>query len=377
MPVSTERLSLVDHHCHGVVPTDLDRPAFEDLITESPWAAPAGASFFDTQLGFAIRRWCGPLLNLDPSVPADEYLCRRSELGATEVNKRLLRASGITDYVIDTGYQGDAILDPAGMADAGAAEASTVARLETVAEQLVGAGTSASSFVADYASALATATAGAVVGVKSVIAYRYGLDIDPARPSGADTTDAAGRWLARCESTGRVRVDDPVLLRHLLWAGVDRGLPIQVHVGYGDADLELHRCNPLLMTSWLRAIQPSGVPIMLLHNYPYHREAGYLAHVFPNVYCNVGLAVNYTGSRAAHIIAESLELTPFHKSLFSSDAFGISELYLTGAVLFRRGLGRVLDEWVREGDWSTQDADRVAEMIAAATARRVYRLDGR
>lgn len=208
MPVSTERLSLVYHHCHGVVPTDLDRPAFEDLITESPWAAAAGASFFDTQLGFAIRRWCGPLLNLDPSVPADEYLCRRSELGATEVNKRLLRASGITDYVIDTGHQRDAILDPAGMADAGAAEAWTVARLEAV-------------------------------------------------------------------------------------------------------------------------------------------------------------------------IAESLELTPFHKSLFSSDAFDISELYLTGAVLFRRGLGRVLDEWVREGDWSTEDADRVAEMIAAATARRVYRLDGR
>lgn len=375
MPVSTEQLPLVDHHCHGVVPTDVGRPAFEDLITESSWPAPPGTTFFDTQLGFAVRRWCGPLLDLDPSALPDEYLCRRSQLGATQVNARLLRASGITDYVIDTGYQGDAILDPPAMAEVSGAGAWTVTRLEAVAERLVGTGTSASRFAADYTSALAEATVGAV-GVKSIIAYRDGLDFDPTRPTAAEVAAAAGRWLARCESTGRIRIDDPVLLRHLLWAAVDRGLPIQLHVGYGDADVELHRCNPLLMTKWLRAIQPSGVPVMLLHNYPYQREAGYLAHVFPNVYCDVGLAVNYTGSRAAHIIAESLELTPFHKSLFSSDAFGLPELYYTGAVLFRRGLGRLLDEWVRDGDWTAADADRVAALIAAENARRVYRLDG-
>jgi predicted TIM-barrel fold metal-dependent hydrolase len=113
---------------------------------------------------------------------------------------------------------------------------------------------------------------------------------------------------------------------------------------------------------------------MLLHCYPYHREAGYLAHVFPDVYCDVGLAVNYTGSRATQVIAESLELTPFHKSLFSSDAFGLAELYCTGAQLFRRGLGRLLDEWVRDRDWTVADADRVAALIGSQNARRVYRL---
>ena len=33
--VPGEPAGLVDHHCHGVVETDLDRAAFEDLITES------------------------------------------------------------------------------------------------------------------------------------------------------------------------------------------------------------------------------------------------------------------------------------------------------------------------------------------------------
>ena len=59
-------------------------------------------------------------------------------------------------------------------------------------------------------------------------------------------------------------------------------------MGYGDRDIDLHRCNPLLLTALLRAIEPAGVPVMLLHNYPYHREAGYLAQVFPHVYMDAG-----------------------------------------------------------------------------------------
>jgi len=44
--------------------------------------------------------------------------------------------------------------------------------------------------------------------------------------------EAAGRWLAGIEQGGSVRVTDPVLLRHLLWTGVERGLPVQVHTGH-------------------------------------------------------------------------------------------------------------------------------------------------
>ena len=77
---------------------------------------------------------------------------------------------------------------------------------------------------------------------------------------------------------------------------------------------------------------------MLLHCYPYHREAGYLAHCFEHVYADVGLAINYTGAQATQVIAESLELAPFHKALFSSDAWGAAELYSLGSILFRDGL---------------------------------------
>jgi len=37
------------------------------------------------------------------------------------------------------------------------------------------------------------------------------------------------------------------------------------------------------------------VPILLLHNYPFHREAAYLAQVFEHVFVDVGLATHNAG----------------------------------------------------------------------------------
>jgi predicted TIM-barrel fold metal-dependent hydrolase len=130
------------------------------------------------------------------------------------------------------------------------------------------------------------------------------------------------------------------------------------------------------MTEFLRLVQNRRVPIMLLHCYPYHRNAGYLAHAFPHVYLDVGLAVNYTGARSVAVVAESLEVAPFGKLLFSSDAFGPAELHYLGALMWRRTTASVLSAWVDAGEWSAADAQRVARMVGADNARRVYGLAG-
>src|SRR5690348_14085666 len=72
---------LVDHHCHGVVDSVLDRAGFEALATESDRPAPPGCTGFDSQVGFAIRRWCAPVLGLEPHAPPEDYLARRATLG--------------------------------------------------------------------------------------------------------------------------------------------------------------------------------------------------------------------------------------------------------------------------------------------------------
>ena len=59
-----EPLSLIDHHVHGVVTADLDRAAFENLISEASGPPAPGTSSFDSQLGLQIRAWCAPALDL-------------------------------------------------------------------------------------------------------------------------------------------------------------------------------------------------------------------------------------------------------------------------------------------------------------------------
>jgi len=366
-------LSLTDHHVHQAQRTDLTSTEFEELITEGDVPAAPGTAQFDSQVGFAIRRWCAPLLDLEPFAEPAAYLDRRAELGGAEVAWRLLRGSGVARYLIDTGFEAPGSLSLAEMAEVSGGQVDEIVRLEAVAEQLARSGCGAAEFAARFRDTLWERSA-AAVGLKSIVAYRFGLDFDPEPPSAADVTAAAGRWLSEVERTGLVRLTDPVLLRQLLWTGAQRGLPLQLHTGFGDRDLDLHRADPLLTAGFLKQVEPLGVPVMLLHCYPFHRNAGALAQIFPHVYFDVGLALHYTGARADTIVAETMELAPFSKILFSSDAYGPPELHYLGALLWRRAIGRVLGGWASAGDWSQPDAIRVAAMIASGNAARVYQL---
>lgn len=369
-------LPLVDHHVHGALTEDVDRASFELLITESDRLGPPGVSPFDSQLGFAVRRWCAPILGLDPHAGPEDYLARRAELGVDTVNRLLLAASGIDRYLVDTGFRGGLLHDVAGMREVTGRDVREVVRLETVAEQVAAAGVGASEFPDRFRAALDDATTDAV-GLKSIVAYRHGLDFDPAPPSRADVVSAAGGWLREVEAGAEPRVSDPVLLRALIWAGLDRGLPLQFHVGFGDPDLDLHRCDPLHLTEFLRRSADRQVPVLLLHNYPFQRHAGYLASMFPHVYFDVGLGVMYTGARSAAVVAESLELAPFGKILFSTDAWGLSELHHLGALYWRRGMAKALRSFVDEEEWSESDAARVATAVGVHNAKRVYGLEDR
>ncbi|HXV94747.1 MAG TPA: amidohydrolase family protein, partial [Pseudonocardia sp.] len=96
--------------------------------------------------------------------------------------------------------------------------------------------------------------------------------------------------------------------------------------------------------------------------------------VLPHVHLDVGLAIPHVGAGAATVLAEALELAPFGKLLYSSDAFGLPELYLLGATLFRRALVRVLGSWLDDDAVARADAEDVARAVCHRNAERVYGL---
>jgi predicted TIM-barrel fold metal-dependent hydrolase len=370
------RLPLLDHHCHGVLQDDLTAAQFESLIDEGGLGAAPGLTRWDTPVGLALRRHCAPLLDLEPFATPAAYLDRRHQLGAEEVNRRLLRASGTAGLILDTAFRSDEIASPAAMASLAGVPTWEVVRLEWVAEDVARSGVSAERYPSAYAEAL-TARATDAVRLKTILAYRGGFAIDPAPPSIDAVVDAAARWFGEIES-GQLRLTDPTLLRFGIWTGAelarDRHLPLQIHTAYGDADLTLHLTNPSLLTDLLRKLSALGVEVVLLHCYPYHREAAYLADVLPNVSFDLGLALTFAGAGAGRIVAEAMEVAPFAKQLYSSDGFGLAELHYLGARHFRDGLTRELHSWLADGACTLAEATRIATAIASENARRVYSL---
>lgn len=359
-------LRLVDNHVHGFWLTAGDRRRFENGLNEANTDPLADFdSGFDTQLGFAVRAHCAPLLGLPEHVDPQRYWDRRSEFSEPELARLFLPAAGVSDWLVDTGLPGD-IADPTGIAAASGGGAHEIVRLEQVAEQAAVA-------PGDYADAFRAILHGRArnaVATKSVLAYRGGFEGDLSDPPAAAVADAAARW----RDGGGRRLTDRVLLRFGLHEALRLGKPLQLHVGLGDRDCDLHRANPMLLLDFLRG---SGrTPVVLLHCYPYEREAGYLAQAFNNVHLDVGLSVNHLGARARAFIARSLELAPFRKILYSSDAFGPAELHYLGAALWRDGIGTVLGDFVDRGEWSESDAIRVAELVGRDNALRVYALEG-
>ncbi|HEU4998724.1 MAG TPA: amidohydrolase, partial [Lapillicoccus sp.] len=305
--MSPDRLGrLTDHHAHGVVTTDLDRDGFEALMNEAPRPSPLGTSLVDSMLGLALRRHCAPLLDLDPLAPVDAYLDRRRELGAHEVNRRMLTAAGIGAVLLDTGIdgpEGSPLTTPAEVAGLTGGDAYEVVRLERLLEEVLADG------VEDVADAVTERLAASgAVAAKSIAAYRVGLDLPVTKP-GPDNLAVALR------DVDPRRVADRTVSGWLAHTALESGLPLQVHTGYGDPDLDLRAADPLLLTGFLRGTQDLGVPVLLLHTYPFHRHAAYLAQVFDHAFMDVGLAVHNTGVLSTGIVRETLELVPFGKLL--------------------------------------------------------------
>ncbi|MFJ8000632.1 amidohydrolase [Streptomyces sp. NPDC096310] len=375
-----ETASLVDQYGHGVLTTELGLGTFEARLGGTVPAAP-GTTFFDTQTGVAVRRWCPPLLGLEPHCTPARYLARRRELGSLEVSRRLLRATGISTYLVDTGGAGspgtagasDELAGAAETAAMGAARSRETVRLELLAVRAAATADGVGAFLAGLAEAVHTAAASAVA-LSAAATTRPGLALDPEPPGPGEVRGAAGRWLAARGSVSGSPVGpvggpvggpllDPVLLRHLHWTAVGTGLPLHLETGGGTDAYGL-----------AAATAGIGGPLVLRDTYPYHRDAARLTGLFPQVHADLGSVLSRTGAGAAMVLAEMLESAPFGKLLFSTAARGLPELHLVGARVFRAALERVLGGWVRDGAWSVADARRVAGLIAAGNARRVHAL---
>jgi len=130
----------------------------------------------------------------------------------------------------------------------------------------------------------------------------------------------------------------------------DDPLPVQVHCGFGDADLHLWRADPSYLKPLLERF--GETPFVLLHCYPFVREAGWLAHVYGNVWFDLSLTIPHV-ARPAEMLRQALELAPVSKLLYASDAARTPELYYLAAKWWREALAEVLPElFGADAEWA-------------------------
>jgi uncharacterized protein len=183
-----ENVPLVDHHVHGCWLEAPDRARFENGLNEANIEPLAGFdSAFDTQLGFAVRAHCAPLLGLPAHADADAYWNRRCE--QTDLARLFLSEAKASNWLVDTGFGSD-IGDLGALADLSVGNVHEIVRLESVAEEAIGA---SGDYAATFA-ALLHERAKTAVATKSISAYRGGFEGDLSEPAPAEVTNATRRW---------------------------------------------------------------------------------------------------------------------------------------------------------------------------------------
>jgi predicted TIM-barrel fold metal-dependent hydrolase len=333
-----EHIPLVDNHAHPWLRTP-DEP-YSRFFTEGPRPQPHTLFYRHALRDLADFLGC----------PADEsaVLAARQKPGFV---RRLVQDVRLETVLVDDGYPREGGVSLAEMAEAAGFRVRRVLRLERLAEDLIGEHRDLGEFTSAFVASLDAARP-ELAAVKSVIAYRSGLEINP--PDDAQAAEVLAR-------VAPGRLTSKPLLEYLLGVAVDwcatHDLPLHLHTGFGDRDLDLRLANPLHLRPLLESGRLERSPLVLLHaSYPYTREAAYLASVHPNVYVDLSLVSPLlAGPALMHVFQDLLGLAPVTRLLYGSDAWGIPDWLWLAARSTRRALEHSLT-WLpaAEAEWAAQ-----------------------
>ncbi|CAK4696923.1 hypothetical protein LEN26_014190 [Aphanomyces euteiches] len=229
-----------------------------------------------------------------------------------------------------------------------------------------------------------------IVGLKSISCYRTGLAIDPTtdfatveKAYAALREEVRGR-IAKSPTTQfretkktpveKIVIDYLVVLA--LEMAIEYDIPLQFHTGFGDTDMQLSDGNPTHLKAILDLEKFRKAKIVLLHSsYPYSREAGYLASVYPQVYLDVGLAIpRLSVDGMLQAVGQLLELCPISKLLFSSDGTVSPEMCYIGVKWSKYVVTELLNRSVANKELTVDQATDAARKIFFENAVALYHL---
>jgi uncharacterized protein len=393
VPTSRVDLSdaeIVDNHCHGMVVDEMlksDPATFEVRLTLTGQAYltsnqkdPAvwrsiEALVEGNAYSLISRRWLGQFLRCAEDAASlaqvRDGVLRADPVGYT---RRLLADQKIVELVADEGYT----YMPVGGADLErlvAIPVHRVARIESFIDDLIRQDLADLDGFADALQQQLDEAAAdpRTIALKSVIAYRTGLDIT--EPAKSEAASAFQRWRAAGWADSRAD-SKPVrdYLLHLAMPIIERhDIALHIHCGDGDPDVVFEHSRPQDLYGFLRRYDRR--PIVLMHaGHPWSEEAAYIAAILPHVYIDLSVLIPWASLDIESYLARLIGMMPSSKLLYSSDQVYEPELFWLPARFARRALERALSA-AADADYLTiAQAESIGRGILAGNTRRVHDL---
>jgi uncharacterized protein len=377
--INLTQVPVVDNHCHGIARDQ----TFEDIagwrmaFTESTDPGMARDHVPSTSM---YRRLIPTLADFLGCVPEEEAVfVARTGRDGMELAGELLRAANVDTLLLDTGFPPpETVFSVPEMGELAGCRAEPMLRLEVLMEDLLEDHDTLADTEQALSATLDDVRGSGYVALKSIVAYRTGLDIREWPREEAEVAFQEYKTAAGAGGSTRL-VHKPLLdtLLHVAFAQASRQeVPVQFHVGYGDADTDLLLGNPLYLRPVLQRSDYRGMPVVLLHEcYPYTRQGGYLAAVYENVYLDLSYGIPLLGyGEMLSFTRQALGVAPASKLMYSSDGIGVPELHWISAIDGRRVLGEALGEMVSYGESRFSEAEAAGEGILRGNAKRLYGL---
>lgn len=259
--------------------------------------------------------------------------------------------------VVDSGTETGAWTGTEAQADLVGVPVWELARAEVVVDPLVASGAAASEILDAVDDLVEAAQARGAVGLKTVLAYRTGLAVDPnVTLSAAEASLYPSARLALPLQRQAKALRDLVFVR-LLHHSAERGMPLQVHTGFGDSEIRLADSDPLLLDDVLRTPVGTDASVVLIHgSWPWHEQAAYLASVRPNVWTELSLFNLFTPATCADRLLRVLDTAPAGRILTGTDGHAQPETHWFAARTLRQAWtevcsrlgGSVRSSWLAE-----------------------------
>lgn len=369
---------VVDNHCHPVLLNQhLDAVGFRGYFTEA-----SDSSFAEHHVQNSVYYlWALHQLAtfFGCAHTEEDVLTARNSMGSDALLEHLYRAANIDTLVLDPAHPpGSECYSAERMGQLGHCRTAKMLRLETLMQQLILEHDDFDAVLEHFSTEVRYAREHGFCALKSIVAYRTGLNIGEWKKDEAVASFAVAREEAMQQ--GYLRIAHKPLIDYLLHVAfqhaAEQQLPVQFHTGYGDSDTDMRLGNPLQLRDVLERRDYFTMPIILLHeSYPYTRLGAYLAAVYPHVYFDLSYTIPFVDKLdMLAFTRQAISVAPASKLMFSTDGIHIPEMHWLGAIRGRSIIAQVLAEMVDADEINEEQAYDIAQQILHDTAYAVYQL---